>query len=101
MKIQMCVNCDEPTGRCEDDTLRGPHPDNDGDTIGPLCEACFDKSQRPDTPSLMICKEKDREPMTDRQFFVAIWLFILCVFAPLYGLIIFLLICYARAVFAM
>jgi hypothetical protein len=31
---QLCIKCDEPTGRCEDDTL-----DHDGE--GPLCESCY------------------------------------------------------------
>jgi len=36
-KIQMCVRCDEPTNRCEDDSLFiDDHP-------GPVCEECYDK----------------------------------------------------------
>ena len=31
---QLCVKCDEPTGRCEDDSLYV------GDD-GPLCEECY------------------------------------------------------------
>ena len=31
---QLCCKCDEPTGRCEDDTIY----DEDGD--GPFCEEC-------------------------------------------------------------
>jgi len=31
--LQICCKCDEPTGRCEDDTL-----DSDD---GPLCESCW------------------------------------------------------------
>lgn len=34
---QMCVACDEPTGRCEETALYV----EDGD-LGPLCEACYD-----------------------------------------------------------
>lgn len=34
-KVQMCEKCDEPTGRCGDDSLF-VH------SLGPLCEACFD-----------------------------------------------------------
>ncbi len=34
---QLCVTCDEPTGRCEDDSI---YADEDGE-VGPLCEACF------------------------------------------------------------
>lgn len=30
---QLCVECDAPTGRCEDDSLDGEH--------GPLCELCY------------------------------------------------------------
>lgn len=33
---QMCVECDEPTGRCEEDTL----PNDDGE---PLCVTCYYK----------------------------------------------------------
>ena len=32
---QLCVECDEPTGRCEDDSI---YTD---DGIGPLCEGCY------------------------------------------------------------
>ena len=35
MKIQRCIKCDEPTGRCEEDSLYI------GDA-GPYCEECFD-----------------------------------------------------------
>ena len=35
MKIQRCVKCDEPTEKCEDDSLFY------GET-GPYCEECFD-----------------------------------------------------------
>jgi len=38
---QLCCQCDEPTGRCEDDSIyRGD--------IGPLCENCRDITE--DTP---------------------------------------------------
>ena len=36
---QFCVECDTPTGRCEDDSL---YADDDGE-VGPLCEECYDK----------------------------------------------------------
>lgn len=32
---QLCVECDEPTGRCEEDSMFY------GD-IGPLCDECYD-----------------------------------------------------------
>jgi len=35
--LQLCSECDDPTGRCEDDSL---YADEDGE-IGPLCEACW------------------------------------------------------------
>lgn len=35
---QMCIKCDEPTGRCEDDTLCTE------DGFGPLCEECWRKT---------------------------------------------------------
>jgi len=34
-KQQLCKKCDEPTGRCEDDSLYLGG-------IGPLCEDCYD-----------------------------------------------------------
>lgn len=34
---QLCEECGEPTGRCEDDSL---YADEDGE-IGPLCEECW------------------------------------------------------------
>jgi len=37
--LQLCVECEEPTGRCEDDSL---YADDDGD-IGPLCEKCWQR----------------------------------------------------------
>ena len=36
---QLCIKCDEPTGRCEDDSL---YDQNDE---GPLCEECYHKSE--------------------------------------------------------
>lgn len=39
--LQLCSICDEPTGRCEDDTIWS----KDGD---PLCEGCAD-----DNPDLV------------------------------------------------
>ena len=33
---QLCEQCGEPTGRCEDDSLYA----NDDGEIGPLCEEC-------------------------------------------------------------
>lgn len=39
--LQLCGRCDEPTGRCEDDTMWS----NDDDPI-PLCEECYDRSPR-------------------------------------------------------
>ena len=32
---QLCCDCDQPTGRCEDDTL------NTDAGLGPLCESCW------------------------------------------------------------
>ena len=39
---QLCSECDEPTGRCEDDSI---YADDDGE-IGPLCVECW--HQRPE-----------------------------------------------------
>lgn len=33
---QLCSACDQPTGRCEDDTLRDQYG-------APLCEECYEK----------------------------------------------------------
>ncbi|WP_269473245.1 hypothetical protein [Kineobactrum salinum] len=33
--VQLCLDCDEPTGRCEEDEIH--HNDE-----GPLCEGCYD-----------------------------------------------------------
>lgn len=37
--LQLCSECEEPTGRCEEDSL---YADDDGD-IGPLCEKCWQR----------------------------------------------------------
>lgn len=34
---QLCSECGEPTGRCEEDSI---YLDDDGE-IGPLCEECY------------------------------------------------------------
>jgi hypothetical protein len=39
---QLCEQCGEPTGRCEEDSLYG---DEDGE-IGPLCEECCQEANR-------------------------------------------------------
>ncbi len=44
--LQICVTCDEPTGRCEDDGMWNA----DGE---PLCESCYHKQA--------IAKEADDE----------------------------------------
>jgi len=36
---QLCVECDDPTGRCEDDSI---YADDDRE-IGPLCVECWRK----------------------------------------------------------
>ena len=38
--LQLCSQCDEPTGRCEDDSL---YADDDRE-IGPLCMECYRKT---------------------------------------------------------
>jgi len=40
---QLCVECENPTGRCEEDSL---FADEDGE-IGPLCEKCWERRNRP------------------------------------------------------
>jgi len=42
VNVQECVNCNEATGRCEDDTLYLE------DGYGPLCEECYDLSMLSD-----------------------------------------------------
>lgn len=39
---QLCCACDEPTGRCEDDS----HYTNDGK--GPLCDGCYEEAKSDD-----------------------------------------------------
>ncbi len=36
---QMCICCEQPTGRCEEDTLANEQG------IGPLCEECYSASE--------------------------------------------------------
>lgn len=38
---QLCCECDEPTGRCEEDSL---FVDTErSESVGPLCETCYDE----------------------------------------------------------
>ena len=37
---QLCILRDEPTGRCEDDSIFV-------DDLGPLCEGCYDEKKEP------------------------------------------------------
>ncbi len=39
---QLCVCCDSPTGRCEEDSIFLPPKDPNGNGLGPLCEECCD-----------------------------------------------------------
>jgi len=43
---QLCNECDEPTGRCEDDSL---YADDDHE-VGPLCESCWESHQKKESP---------------------------------------------------
>ncbi len=45
---QLCGICDEPTGRCEDDSL---FAEGDEDCQCPLCETCYLESAELATPS--------------------------------------------------
>jgi len=36
---QLCAQCDEPTGRCEEDSIYIAD-------VGPLCECCRDKAEQ-------------------------------------------------------
>lgn len=38
---QLCCRCDQPTGRCEDDSIYA----EDGE--GPLCEECWEEMRPP------------------------------------------------------
>lgn len=40
---QLCTECGEPTGRCEDDSL---YADEDGE-VGPICEECWSTQTTP------------------------------------------------------
>lgn len=48
---QLCKQCGEPTGRCEDDSL---YEDEEGE-IGPLCEDCFDIANSDSLQRLVRC----------------------------------------------
>ena len=45
---QLCAQCGEPTGRCEEDSL---YADDDGET-GPLCEECWKKACGDERPNV-------------------------------------------------
>ena len=38
---QLCVNCGEETGQCEDDDLYLENIFDRYDTLGPLCKVCY------------------------------------------------------------
>lgn len=42
--LQLCSYCDEPTGRCEDDSLYSTLLDDI--ERGPLCESCFEMFEK-------------------------------------------------------
>jgi hypothetical protein len=42
--LQLCIKCDQPTERCEEDAI---YADGDGG-IGPLCLACYHAIIDPD-----------------------------------------------------
>ena len=39
---QLCVVCNEPTGRCEEDSIFLEPTYGNQAPVGPLCECCFD-----------------------------------------------------------
>ena len=39
---QLCVDCDEPTGRCEEDSMFA----EDNESHGPLCYTCYSEVTR-------------------------------------------------------
>ena len=39
---QLCVCCDRPTGRCEEDAIFLPIMEPNGNDLGPLCGECCD-----------------------------------------------------------
>lgn len=47
---QLCVCCDSPTGRCEEDSIFLPPKDPNGNGLGPLCEECCDAYLVPNAP---------------------------------------------------
>jgi len=40
-KIQLCDECHEPTGNCEDDSLYNCTTGRDGPRSAPVCSDCF------------------------------------------------------------
>jgi len=44
---QMCVACAQPTGRCEEDSIYLQPVNQEGNDLGPLCEACCDERDPP------------------------------------------------------
>ena len=41
--LQLCVQCDKPTGLCEEDTLWWENAVPNGSALGPLCPGCFEE----------------------------------------------------------
>jgi len=54
--LQLCSECDEPTGRCEDDSLF-----ND-DGYGPYCPDCWDSMCRESARQEAICDNWSDKP---------------------------------------
>lgn len=40
---QLCSECDEPTGRCEEDSI---YSDSDQDCEHPICEECYEQQKQ-------------------------------------------------------
>jgi len=44
---QLCVQCDQPTGRCEDDSIYLEPEFEHQSSLGPLCEECAEERMNP------------------------------------------------------
>jgi len=44
---QLCVQCDQPTGRCEEDSIYLEPEFEHQSSLGPLCEECAEERMNP------------------------------------------------------
>lgn len=48
---QLCIKCENPTGRCEEDSIYLERTVPDGASYGPLCRDCADVRMEPVSPA--------------------------------------------------